>query len=77
MVSKNITPKFPKFRFKVADVFNSLYEKNGINKGEKFHFPFHDKEFDFIFLTSVFTHMLPDEMEKLSCGNKQNHTTRW
>ncbi len=60
---KNITPKFPKFRFKVADVFNSLYEKNGINKGEKFHFPFHDKEFDFIFLTSVFTHMLPDEME--------------
>jgi ubiquinone/menaquinone biosynthesis C-methylase UbiE len=59
-----ITPLHPNFRFRVIDVFNKLYNLAGKYKGSEYIFPFEDNSFDFIFLTSVFTHMLPDEMEQ-------------
>lgn len=61
--SKNITPKFPKFRFQLADVYNKLYHPKGKYQPSSYSFPYDDKSFNFIFLTSVFTHMLPDDME--------------
>ena len=61
--TKKITPKYPNFRFQLADVFNKHYHPKGKYKSSDYKFPFEDKSFDFIFLTSVFTHMLPYDME--------------
>lgn len=60
---KNITPRYPKFRFQLANVFNSCYNSTGKYPAKSYAFPYKSQEFDFIFLTSVFTHMLPAEME--------------
>jgi SAM-dependent methyltransferase len=60
---KNITTRFRNFRFQTADIFNKYYNPKGRFKGAEYRFPYEDSTFDFIFLTSVFTHMLPDELE--------------
>jgi SAM-dependent methyltransferase len=57
---KNITTRFPNFRFLHADVFNKHYNPRGRLSPAEFRFPFADAEFDFVFLKSVFTHLLPD-----------------
>ncbi|OWK46560.1 Methyltransferase [Fimbriiglobus ruber] len=57
-----ITPRFPNFRFRHADIFNNEYNPLGKIRGREFRFPYADASFDFAFLTSVFTHMLPDEV---------------
>lgn len=59
---RNITPRHPNFRFQQADVFNSLYNEAGRARASEYRFPFGDASFDFAFATSVFTHMLPDEL---------------
>ncbi len=60
---EKITPKFPHFKFQVVDVFNSVYNPKGRTTGENYQFPFQSSSFDVIFLTSVFSHMLPEELE--------------
>lgn len=47
------------FHFTHADVFNGEYNRGGRIAAEQYTFPFPDGAFDFVFLTSVFTHMLP------------------
>ena len=59
----NVTPRFPNFRFRHVDVHNALYNPGGLLSPAEFRFPYGDDEFDFVFLTSVFTHMLPREVE--------------
>lgn len=61
--TKSITKRFPNFKFIHADIYNDLYNDKGKLNATNYRFPFDDKKFDFIFLTSVFTHMLPDEVE--------------
>ena len=61
--TEKITSKYPNFRFQLADIFNETYNPKGKYKSSDYKFPFEDKSFDFIFLTSVFTHMLPHDME--------------
>lgn len=58
-----ITPQFPRFRFQHADVRNRTYNPGGRVAPEAFRFPFDDASSDLVFLTSVFTHMLPSEVE--------------
>lgn len=60
---KNITKRFPNFEFKLADIFNNNYNPNGKVKGSDFVFPYDDNCFDFIFANSVFTHMVPEDLE--------------
>lgn len=60
---QNITSRFPKFRFQLADIRNNQYNPEGQFTAADFHFPFSNEAFDFIFLTSVFTHMLPMEVD--------------
>jgi len=60
---KKITPKYPNFHFQLADVFNKKYNPNGKYPASEYHFPYENESFDFSFLTSVFTHMLPQDME--------------
>jgi ubiquinone/menaquinone biosynthesis C-methylase UbiE len=57
-----ITPKYPNFNFTHVDLKNDLYNLSTTTEASKFKFPFTDNEFDFVFLTSVFTHMMPEDM---------------
>ena len=59
----NISICYPNFYFSYADIFNAFYNKNGKIRQDEYVFPYHSDSFDFIFLTSVFTHMLPKDVE--------------
>ncbi len=61
--NKNISPTYPNFKFHVADVYNFDYNPKGKYKASEYKFPYEDNSFDFVYLTSVFTHMLPDDVE--------------
>jgi SAM-dependent methyltransferase len=55
--------KHPNFHFQLADIYNNEYNPKGKLTAANFRFPFKDASFDFVFLTSVFTHMLPADLE--------------
>ena len=61
--SENISGRFPNFRFTLADIRNEAYRADGQTAGSEYTFEFPDAEFDFVLLTSVFTHMLPADVE--------------
>jgi SAM-dependent methyltransferase len=58
----NITSQRPNFKFQHVDIFNKNYNPTGTLQGDTFRFPYDDDSFDFAFLTSVFTHMLPADV---------------
>ncbi len=60
---RHITPKFPNFHFQLTDIYNGLYNKRGKFRANEYKFPYDDRSFDFVFLMSVFTHMVPQDME--------------
>jgi|SRR5580698_8792244 len=59
---KHFTPRFPAFQFTFADIRNPEYNPNGTVTAAQYRFPYPDSHFDFAFLTSVFTHMLPQDV---------------
>jgi SAM-dependent methyltransferase len=56
-----ITPRYPSFKFDLAQIANSHYNPEGDLQAAAFRFPYDDASFDFVCATSVFTHMLPAE----------------
>ncbi|MGH9872606.1 MAG: class I SAM-dependent methyltransferase [Pyrinomonadaceae bacterium] len=56
-------PRFPNFHFHFSDIYNKAYNPAGKHLAAEYRFPFAAASFDFIFLTSVFTHMLPADLE--------------
>jgi SAM-dependent methyltransferase len=60
---KTISRRAPNFRFVHADIYNKFYNPKGTTKAADYHFPYGDNTFDFVFLESVFTHMLPPDIE--------------
>ncbi len=60
---QNITPRHPNFRFQLADIWNDFYNPTGKYRARAYRFPFPSRTFDFAYLTSVFTHMLPRDLE--------------
>jgi SAM-dependent methyltransferase len=60
---KNITPRRRNFRFVHADVYNRGYNPGGRFDAHEYRFPYRSGRFDFVFLTSVFTHLLPADLE--------------
>jgi SAM-dependent methyltransferase len=58
----HFTGRYPNFRFQLADVENREYNPGGRFRATDYQFPFKDNEFDFIYLTSVFTHMQKNDM---------------
>ena len=58
-----ITPRYPNFHFQVADVYNRHYNPVGRSPASEYRFPFEDDSFDFVLLTSVFTHLLPADRD--------------
>ncbi len=56
-----IAARRPNFHFQKIDLHNKWYNPAGALHASTFSFPYEDASFDFVFLTSVFTHMLaPD-----------------
>lgn len=60
---QTITPRYPNFRFQVADVYNRHYNREGRVRASEYRYPFADQSFDFVVLTSVFTHLLPADRD--------------
>lgn len=54
-----ITPRFPSFRFELADVANGTYNPDGSSDPAGFRFPYPDASFDLAAATSLFTHLTP------------------
>ena len=61
--NKNISSIYPNFFFKHADIYNKMYNPNGSLQSLNYIFPYNNEKFDFIFLTSVFTHMFRKDVE--------------
>ena len=59
----HITPKYTNFHFLHSNIYNKQYNPEGEIHAQEYKFPFEDQSFDFVFLTSVFTHMLPSDVE--------------
>ncbi len=53
----------PNFTFDHADVFNARYNPDGAVAAKDYIFPYAENRFDFVFLTSVFTHMFAEDVE--------------
>ncbi len=65
--NKNIIPclpkhLYPRYRFQHVDLKNQAYNPAGGIHPQSFVFPYDDREFDFVFLSSVFTHMFLDDI---------------
>jgi ubiquinone/menaquinone biosynthesis C-methylase UbiE len=59
---ERITRDHPHFRFSFVPLHNDLYNQAKAD-ASTFRFPYQDAQFDVVFLFSVFTHMLPKEIE--------------
>lgn len=60
---ENISSSYPNFRFTHANICNSSYNPKGTFKASQYRFPYDDKSFDVVILSSVFTHMLLEDLE--------------
>jgi SAM-dependent methyltransferase len=58
-----ITARYPNFRFTWLDVYNDGYHPEGKLDPRSVEFPYRDAAFDLVHLRSVFTHMLPEEVD--------------
>jgi len=56
--------QYNNFHFELADIYNKHYNPIGKYKPSEFKFNFENNSFDFIFATSVFTHMLLQDVER-------------
>lgn len=59
---RNINARHPNFRFQLVDLKSDRYRPSGSRRASDFVFPYPDDAFDFVVLSSVFTHMLPADM---------------
>lgn len=58
---KNITSRYPQFNFTQVSLSNDLYRNSG-ESASQFVFPYANESFDLAIATSVFTHMVPEEV---------------
>ncbi len=58
----NLTPRNAEFTFHLANIHNKHYNPHGTCRASEYRFPCADQSIDFVFATSVFTHMLPDDV---------------
>ena len=59
---RNITPRHPEFEFEWAPIHNAKYNPFGTLSASEYRFPYPDSSFDFVFATSLFTHLVRDEV---------------
>ena len=68
-----ISKRYNNFNFQLSNVYNKVYHPSGWLQSDESTFPYADESFDFVFLISVFTHILPPGMENYFCGNQPRH----
>lgn len=61
---RNISPRHPNSTFFHIDVFNSFYNPDLTKQAQEYRFPVPDHTMDRIILVSVFTHMMPPDIEQ-------------
>lgn len=61
--TKNISSRYPNFTFRLIPLKNDLYFLGTENTASDLVFPYENDTFDFVFLSSVFTHMMPEDVE--------------
>jgi ubiquinone/menaquinone biosynthesis C-methylase UbiE len=61
---KNISVRYPNFHYDHANIYNKMYNPEGTEKSSEYRFSFENKTFDFVFLTSVFTHMMTADITR-------------
>ena len=61
--NKKIAVKYSNFHFLYVDLKNDLYNLNTESEAKFFQFPYPQSSFDCIVLTSVFTHMMPNDVD--------------
>jgi SAM-dependent methyltransferase len=61
--SENIVGRHGNVHFLLSDVRNGEYNPKGKIEAAEFRFPFDEESFDLVVLDSVFTHMLPPDLE--------------
>jgi SAM-dependent methyltransferase len=59
-----LTPRYPLFTFDHIDLASVAYNAGGTGRAETFTFPLADASVDFVYLGSVFTHLLPAAVEQ-------------
>ena len=59
---ERIGSRHPNFTFQHIDVYNGRYNPSGTTEPSAYTFPLDSAQFDFVVLTSVFTHMFPPEV---------------
>ncbi len=57
-----ITQAYPNFAFQRVDIAHDLYNPKGKISGKALKLPYADRQFDFVIMTSVVTHLPPDEV---------------
>jgi SAM-dependent methyltransferase len=57
--STHITPRFPNFRFQVANIHDERFNPTGSTPLEAYRFPYGDEQFDFVVVTNVFMFIQP------------------
>lgn len=60
--ARDITGRHPHFRFHHANIFSEAYNRRGTLTASTYRFPFDERQFDFVFLGSVFTHLMPEDV---------------
>lgn len=60
---QQLKPQLPNFNFSFVDIRARGHNPKGALSGTSFRFPFADKSFDCVIVSSVFTHLLPEEIE--------------
>jgi len=60
---RQISPRYPHFRFHLADVRNAAYHPRGRHSACEYRFPYPDGTFQVVLLSSVCTHLLPEAVE--------------
>jgi SAM-dependent methyltransferase len=60
----HVGAEHPHFRFVQADIRSPMYNPKGRFSPSEYRFPYEGASFDFAFLTSVVTHMLPDGADR-------------
>jgi SAM-dependent methyltransferase len=60
--SQNITPVYPNFQFIYEDVHSQIHNPGGEKQAKDVRFPVAKGSVDKVFLSSLFTHMFPDDV---------------
>lgn len=61
---QHISSQYGNVHFTLADIYNKEYNPKGRLQAADYVFPYADETFDVVVLVSVFTHMLPVEVER-------------